>query len=196
VTLCVVVVVLAALCAGCGGSGSAIKQQQSLYRGADLSPAITAPGFALRDQAGHEVSLAARRGHWVLVTFLYTHCPDVCPVIAGNLNRVLKAQVARRIGLSVLAVSVDPKRDTATAVKRYVHEHRLVPAFRYLIGTRAQLAPVWHKYHVAVLAGTKKTVTHNAVTFLVDPQGKERLEYPGEVLTGDVLHDLGLLRQG
>jgi protein SCO1/2 len=185
---------LLALCAGCGSSSS--SGQGSRFRGTELTPPSPAPQFSLRDQSGRTVSLAAQRGHYVVVTFLYTHCPDVCPVIAGNLNRALATAAARRAGLRVLAVSVDPQRDTAAAVRRYVGEHRLLPAFRYLIGTRAQLARVWRAYHVAAQPGPKNTVTHSTFELLLDPQGRERLAYDSTMKTGDIVNDLMRIEAG
>jgi len=188
---------VAVLCAGCGGGGTAtVEQPVRLFRGAVVSPRVPAPAFALRDQSGQQVSLAAQRGRYVVVTFLYTHCPDVCPVIAGNLNTALKSPVARRAGLRVLAVSVDPRGDTAAAVRRYVRERRLLPTFHYLIGTRARLGRVWKAFRIAVLAGPQATVTHSTVQFLIDPQGRERLTYGSDVTAADVIHDLKRLERG
>jgi protein SCO1 len=187
---------LVLVAAGCGGGGgSAVKgPPPSRYRGTVLSG--PAPGFSLQDDAGKTVSLAGDRGHWVIVTFLYTHCPDVCPVIAGKLNAVLHTPLARHAGLRVIAVSVDPRRDTPAAVRQYAKERGLLPTFNYLIGSHAELAPVWRKYHIAVLPGPSGTVTHDSVEFLIDPQGKERLLYDkldlGN-LSADVEHDLGRL---
>jgi len=183
---------LLALCAGCGSASSERTPPQQ-FRGSELNPPAAAPGFTLRDDAGRTVSLAAQRGRYVVVTFLYTHCPDVCPVIAGNLNRALATPVARRAGLRVLAVSVDPARDTAAAVRRYVRERGLLPSFRYLIGSRPQLERVWRAYRVAAQAGPKSTVTHSTFELLVDPQGRERLVYDATLKTADLVHDLARL---
>jgi len=178
-------------CAGCGGN--AAKPE---FRGQELSPPQAAPSFTLTDQQGRRVSMASARGHYAVVTFLYTHCPDVCPVIAGNLNRALASATARRAGLRVLAVSVDPRRDTSATVRRYAREHRLRPAFRYLIGTRAELAPVWRAFHVAAAPGPAGTVSHSTFEILVDPEGKERLIYDSQATAADFVHDLALLQQG
>ena len=181
--------VLAVVAAGCGGS----KKPAVAYRGTDMNPPQAAPNFTLTDQSGRKVSLADERGHYAVVTFLYTHCPDVCPVIAGNLNRVLQMPIAHRTGLRVLAVSVDPKRDTPTAVKHFVAVHRLVPAFRYLMGTHAQLAPVWRSYHIAAAPLQNGTIAHSTFEILVDPQGRERLIYDAAATPADFAHDLAIL---
>ena len=178
---------LAAL-AGCGGSGA------PKLSGTPVSPPAAAPGFALEDQAGRTVTVAAQRGHWLVVTFLYTHCPDVCPLIAAQLDRAIGTPVGRRAGLHVIAVSVDPERDTLAAVRRYAVTHRLAPSFHWGIGTRAQLERVWRAYHVAALPGPRGTVTHSTFEILVDPEGKERAIYDSTIkaaqLTGD-LQQLG-----
>jgi protein SCO1/2 len=64
--------------------------------------------FALHDQDGQRVGLAGQRGPVVLLTFLYIHCPDVCPLVAGNLNVTLRALGPRRRHVRVLAITVDP----------------------------------------------------------------------------------------
>lgn len=177
-----------ALCAGCGGSKAPKFTAQ-----ATVLPSPAAPTFTLHDDAGHAVSLAAKPGHYVIVTFLYTHCLDVCPIIAGNLNRALKTPAAKQAGLTVLAVSVDPKGDTAAAVRTYIAERGLVPTFHYLIGSKAQLAPVWSRFHIGVEAGAKDEVGHTSAEFLIDPTGHERLLYGKGVQPGWIVSDLKTL---
>jgi protein SCO1/2 len=177
---------LLAVAAGCGGSGG----DRVALRGSDVPDHPAAPDLALRDQDGAEVTMAAQRGRWAIVTFLYTQCPDVCPVIAGNLNAALRSVPARPAGLRVLVVSVDPKRDTPAAVQRYARAHRLLPSFHWLVGSRAELAKVWRAYKVAVLPGPKGTITHSTFQLLVDPEGRERLVYDSTAQTADIVHDL------
>jgi len=168
------------------GSASAAT---SKLRGTPLSPPLSPPSFALRDQSRRVVRLTDFRGQWVVVTFLYTHCPDVCPLIATQLNLAL-----RQLGpdVHVLAISVDPKRDTPAAVRAFVRAHRLVSRFRYLTGTVKQLAPVWSGFHVAATPDGK-TVSHSAYELLVDPSGKERVLYDAQVKAADVVHDVRAL---
>jgi protein SCO1/2 len=182
-----IVLVLAAFCAGCGGSAKPV------FDGIVLTPPVTAPNFALRDQDGRTVALGAEHGHWTVVTFLYTHCPDVCPLIAANLNGALRSDAGRTAGLRVLAVSVDPARATRRAVHTYVITHRLAPSFHFLIGTSAQLEPIWAAYHVAAQPGPHGAVTHSTFEILIDPKGKERLLYDATITTADLVGDLSKL---
>ena len=183
--------VLILLCTACGAqtkhtvSAPATTQK----RGFVLKPPVVAPAFALRDQDRRLIGPREMRGHWYVVAFLYTHCPDVCPVIASNLGVALR----RLPDLRVLAISVDPKNDTRASVKAFLRDHNLPPRFRYVTGTRAQLAPVWARYHVAAVAGPKPIVSHSAFELLIDPQGRERVLYDAQVQASDVARDVGAL---
>jgi len=187
------------LSAGCGGSTPKAAVQgpvPSPYRGITVAEPVAAPNFALRDQAGKLVTMSSRRGRYTLVTFLYTHCPDVCPLIAEHVNTALRRLGAEANDVSVLAVSVDPKGDTPAAVKRFVAVHRLLPHFRYLTGTAAELRPIWKAYNVAADPDSGTTaVTHSAFVLLVDRQGVERLLYDSNVKPGDIVHDIDVLKE-
>jgi protein SCO1 len=191
-TLAVVAALIAVTCAGCGSAHPKVSgPSPSPYRGFLLKPPTTAPTFDLRDQAGRELGSQSERGHWFVVAFLYTHCPDVCPLIANN----LRAAMRKLPDLRVLAISVDPKGDTPAAVRKFISVHRLPAKFRYLTGTRAELAPVWAKFHIAAVGGPKGTVSHSAFELLVDPTGKERLLYDSSLHATYLEHDLPLLEK-
>ena len=93
----------------------------------------------------------------------------------------------------MLAVSVDPKGDTAAAVRRYEAQRGLLPEFRYLIGSRAALRRTWAAWHVLAVQRNPELVDHVAYTTLVDRAGKQRVLYDSQVKAGQVLHDLRVL---
>jgi protein SCO1/2 len=157
------------------------------------NPSLT-PAFALRDQAGRIVRLRAERGRVVLITFLYTHCPDVCPLTASNLNAALRVLGAQRSHVRVLAVSVDPRGDTPTAVRHFVAVHRLLPEFRYLTGSAATLRKVWAAYGVKSLrqAGESR-VDHTLYTLLLDKTLKARVLYDSTATPTAISHDVRVL---
>jgi protein SCO1/2 len=185
--------VLGLLCTACGSQKHAVSAPpKAKTRGFVLEPPVVAPAFSLRDQDGRSTGPSRMGGHWYVVAFLYTNCPDVCPVIASNLTVALR----RLPDLRVLAVSVDPKNDTPTAVKRFLRAHHAPARFRYVTGTHAQLAPVWARYHVAATAGPKPIVSHSAFELLVDPQGRERVLYDAQVQASDIARDVRALAGG
>ena len=187
---------LVAVLAGCGGSKAAETPTAPAKRfaGGELTPPKIAPPIALHAANGTPVTLAAQRGRYVLVTFIYTHCPDVCPLITKNLNAALRViGPSARTQVRVLAVSVDPVGDTPKAVKAYAREKHLFPQFRYLIGTRAELRRVWKAWHVLAVETKPDLVDHVAYTALVDTKGKERVLYDASVHATQVVHDLRVL---
>ena len=79
------------------------------FTGSLLSPVRQAPPIRLRSYLGQPVSLSQYRGKAVLVTFLYVHCPDVCPAIASAL-RVVRQQLGPEAKtMQIVTVSVDPR---------------------------------------------------------------------------------------
>ena len=190
--------VLAALLAGCGGTSTASSEAPpqttaKRFAGGELDPPRASPPIALHDAAGRPVTLAGQRGRFVLVTFIYTHCPDVCPLITQNLNSALRQLGSARKQARVLAVSVDPKGDTVAAVRRYAAQRRLLPEFRYLIGSRAALRRTWAAWHVLAVQRDPELVDHVAYTALIDRSGKQRVLYDSQVKARQVLHDLRVL---
>jgi protein SCO1/2 len=165
-----------------GGSGR--------FAGGELDPPQPTPDFTLTDQSGQKVSMGDQRGKLVLLTFLYTNCPDVCPLITQNLNEALQMLGAKRDDVRVLAVSVDPEGDTPKSVDEYAKAHHLLPEFRYLIGSRDELTKVWRAYDVAAVASDPELVDHTAYTMLVDRSGAGRVIYDASVKAKNVVHDV------
>jgi protein SCO1 len=149
-----------------------------------------APNFRLRDARGGVIDTRSLRGRPYAVTFLYTHCPDVCPAIADDLRDALRGTRA-----TAIAVSVDPHGDTPKAVQAFARTHRLPAAFHYAIGTRAALAPVWSAYFSSPQTGRGALTGHAAAVWLVDARGRLRAMYAGgaPINPSDLAHDLRAL---
>jgi protein SCO1 len=200
------VALLAALAASaCGGSAQShehgttgsltVSGGSGGFAGGELDPPQPTPDFTLTDQSGQKVSMADQRGKLVLLTFLYTNCPDICPLITQNLNQALQMLGAKR-EVCVLAISVDPEGDTPKAVEAYAKAHHLLPEFHYLIGSRQELTEVWKDYDVAAVASDPELVDHTAYTMLVDRSGEGRVVYDASVKAKDVVHDVDELLSG
>jgi protein SCO1 len=182
---------LLTVAAGCGSSStSSSAASHPGLEGLILRPAKPAPALALRNYTGQSVSLSHLRGKAVLVTFVYTHCPDVCPLIAQNLDRAVKSLGTDAKQVTILAVSVDPKGDTRPVVRTYVAERGLGPRFHYLLGTHSQLQPVWQAYNLLIVGRSLGVVDHSTYTLLIDRNGKPRLYYEPTAKMATILGDL------
>ena len=113
------------------------------------------------------------RGKPVVVTFLYTHCEDTCPVQAQTVRGALD-----QLGHDVpaIAVAVDPPRDTEASARAFLSEQRALGRIDFLLGTRAELKPVWDGFHIAP---QKAKSEHQARFTLVDARGYQRVGFPG-----------------
>ena len=195
-------IVSAGLLAGCGGSSpshatasvAASENTAALDAPAVLEPPASSPEIALRDSTGKLVRLSQYRGKAVLLTFIYDHCPDVCPLIVGDLHAALLKLGAQASKAQVVAVSVDPKGDTPSTVKAFLAAHDMTGRMEYLIGSLSQLAPVWRAYGVGV-GGTpdSREVSHTALVYGITGGGKRLALYPAELKPEWIVHDVPLL---
>lgn len=162
-----------------------------------------APDFRLTDQFGAPVSLAALRGKVVVLTFLYSNCPDVCPVTLGKFG-VVKGQLGSQADeVAFLAVTVDPARDDSAQLRRYLEAQRLDQQVQFLTGDRAALEAVWAAYRITVAqgptasgaaAGATYEVIHSDRIYLLDRDGCLQLLLRSTFAPQEMLVDLaGLL---
>jgi protein SCO1/2 len=182
---------LAAAVLAAGGAGDEEPTGGgSAFEGAVMPSGLRAPDFNLRNQDGERVSLRELRGRPVVVTFLYTTCEDTCPVQAQTVRGALD-----QLGhdLPAIAVAVDPPRDTARRARAFLSEQRVLGRMDFVLGTRAQLRPVWDGFHIQPQSVTQE---HQARFTLVDARGYQRVGYPAFAATPEALaHDLRLLER-
>ncbi|MQG69345.1 MAG: SCO family protein [SAR202 cluster bacterium] len=107
-----------------------------------------ASDFELTDQRGQTVSLEDLSGRPVVLTFVYTHCPDVCPLYLSRIRQALAGLEIPDKGISVIVVTVDPERDTVEHLERFAGSW---PAnWHFLTGRSAKVARVWSDYGIHV----------------------------------------------
>ncbi|MBI2207633.1 MAG: SCO family protein [Candidatus Rokubacteria bacterium] len=132
--------------------------------------ATLARDFALVDQHGASVSLAQFRGRPVVVTFIFGNCQTLCPLVVETLKRVPPG--AGRA--EVLLVSLDPWRDTPSALAGIARQWHLPPHFRVLTARRPDEAlAVADAFGVAHERDDRTgDITHPGLVFVVDADGR------------------------
>lgn len=187
------VIVIAAI-----GLSVAARDEPSTFIGTDLG-GDAAPDFRLANQFGSQVALSEQRGNVVVLTFLYTHCPDVCPLTATWLRQVHDQLGSDAKDVTFIAVSVDPERDTTEAAYAFSERFGMLDRWSYLVGTRQELEPIWKAYYIGVLPDPDghDEVMHNAPIYLIDRDGlRQSLHTTGgetEAIIGEVVHDIRVL---
>jgi protein SCO1/2 len=184
---CAIALLATTLLIGCGGDSRRLAAPQVLHGDAP------APGFALRNVDGRVVRLSQFRGHVVLLTFVYSHCADVCPLIVENLKAAQKHLGGRA---QIVAVSVDPRGDTPRAVRSFLRAHRMTGRMEYLIGSHRELARVWRRYRIAVAATPEdREVGHTGGVVGITASGRRRARYPPTFRPAWIVHDVPLLAE-
>ncbi len=126
-----------------------LKPSSERFAGTVLEPPLPAADFSLRDAGGSAFHMADARDRVVVLTFLYTRCNDVCPFIGAKLRAAADLLAADRSArVEFVVVSTDPEGDTPQQVAAYSKELGMEGRWRYLVGTKADLEPVWKAYYI------------------------------------------------
>lgn len=165
------------------------------FDGVRALPVKTAPEVALHNDEGKRVTLGSYRGKVVFLTFLYTHCPNVCPLIASSLHRAMELLGPRAAGVQLMAVSVDPRGDTPAAVKAFLAVHQLTHQMQFLIGSAGELSAVWKQWGVGAAReiDNPDLVAHTALVYGIGADGKIMTIYPATFEPKEIVHDVPLL---
>lgn len=158
------------------------------FEGAIRPPHIAPAPFDLPDQDGRMVRLADMRGRPVVVTFLYTHCTNTCPVTTAQIRGALD-QLGHDV--PVIAVSVDPRNDTSLAAKQFDTRQHMTGRMRWVMGSEAQLQRIWRVFGVQPQS---TGADHSASTVVLDGTGRQRIGFQTDQLTPEGLaHDIRML---
>jgi protein SCO1/2 len=173
----------------------AFKGRESPFKGALRPPGVRQSNFALENQDGKIVRIADERGKVVVLTPLYTHCEDSCPLVAQQVRGAIDdLSAGERKQVVAHAISVDPAGDTSQSAKSFLVDRRVSGYLDFLLGDRAELAPVWREFGFAPQLDSRE---HNSYVVLLNKQGYQRVGFPIEHLTPEGLrHDIELLLKG
>lgn len=159
-----------------------------------LNPPKPLPEFTLQDHDGAAFTRARLEGHWNLLYFGYTHCPDACPTTLADLNRfeMQLASLPEPARPRVYFISVDPQRDTPALLEKYAHYFN--PSFVGVTGTLDELHNLTGKLGVSFSYDPEDrtgdyAVSHSSVVFLVDPKGEETALYTPPLLPDRMVSD-------
>ena len=165
-----------------------------------FKPARPAPDFALRGSDGSEVGIGRFRGKVVALGFGYTSCADVCPTTLAYLAEARKKLGNAGKDFQVLYVTVDPERDSAQRLRKYMDAFD--PSFIGATGTAAQLAEVRKAYGITMtrepstVNPAEYSIHHSAFVYLIDRAGNLRAMMPFGVSADDIASDVKSLLNG
>jgi len=186
--LCVPFLLAVLLLGGCG------KGKDSPFHGIDLRDASWGRSLHLPDTDGVPRALTDFDGRYVLLTFGYTHCPEVCP-----LSLMKTAQVRRALGdaaerVQVVFVTIDPERDSPEVLQRYARAFdRDILVLR---GTSEQTRIAANSFRASfrkMVNDNGYAMDHTMLIYLIGPDQRLKLAFPHDTPGEQILADLKLL---
>jgi protein SCO1/2 len=169
-----------------------------LFKAGTLTPVMAAPEFALAGSDGKPVNLARFRGKVVLLAFGFSNCGEVCPITLATLAGARKKLGAAAADVQVVYVTVDPERDDAAQMKKFLGSFD--PTFVGGVGTRAQIDAAQKSFGISskknVNADGSYTIGHSSSIYMIDRKGGLRAVMPYGHPADDFVHDLKILLQG
>lgn len=141
-----------------------------------IGTALVGGPFSLTDQEGRKVTDKDFRGHYMLVFFGYTYCPDICPTELQVMSAALDNLGAKADDIQPIFISVDQQRDTPEVLKQYVTNFH--PRLVGLTGSAEEIASVARAYRVYFSKVENSSgpdaylMDHSTIMYLMDGQGK------------------------
>ena len=134
--------------------------------------------FILVDDEKGVFDLGSLTSRWSFIFFGFMYCPDICPTTLYDLSLVKKEMLATGINereIQFVFISVDPARDKAAQIQRYVKYFD--PDFVAATGSVGQLTNLTRQLGAPFRAEPETAeniyeVTHSSAVYLVDPLGQ------------------------
>ena len=150
----------------------------------------TVPDFSLIERSGRRVALAELKGKFWIANFIYTHCPDTCPIQSAQM-RDLQAEFADLEKLRLVSITVDPERDSTAVLSKYASRFGADPErWLFLTGEKTaihRLSQEGFLLGAAEIPQAKRpasgaTHTHSPRFVLIDAKAQIRGYYPSTEL--------------
>ena len=144
---------------------------------------IPVASFAGVDQLGREIDESVFRGEWTVLTFGFTNCPTACPIMHGELVRLMGKLEGAPV--QFVTVSVDPEHDTVERMRSYVERFEVShdrwrfvttgeigQVNRMVEGLGFFVSPIPDSEFALPHGGMMLNIEHPTRFFLVDPEGR------------------------
>jgi protein SCO1/2 len=168
------------------------------FQGVRVEPPRTIHPLTLLDQESRVTHFPLQQQGWQLVVFGYTHCPDVCPMTLHKTAQLLTELGEDSARVRIVFISIDSTRDDVRAMKEFVEkfDQRIVG----LTGDPESLQAAANAFDVLTRRYQGKTalaytLVHSSLLYLLDPEGRVRMMYPGGTGIDGMAADLRRLWQ-
>lgn len=166
----------------------------------DVIPNFEDANFSLVNEDSMAVSFPDDfKGQTSVITFIFTHCPDVCPVITANMKNI-QSELADTSNVQFIEISFDPQRDTPSILAKYKKLYQLNDQFSLLTGQPEEVDSLLSKLEITAIKTESDSLgqynmKHSNTMYIMDEEGRIRKEYPANVVPPkNVIEDLNKIR--
>lgn len=167
------------------------------WNGKDISGLMPELAFNLTNSEGNRYRPEDDAGQLRIMFFGFTNCPDVCPATMAQLSNAVSSMPERfHDDVTILFVSVDPKRDTPEKLNEYVNFFG--DNIKGLTADEKTLRQLAKRYRTTFGYGEPDEhgnydVSHSSAVYVFDPRGKARLLLRTQLSTDAIRQDLTAL---
>ena len=180
--------VLCLVLPGCTGP---LEEELDIFYGQDLpldDPEYDLEDFSLMNFDGNMTNLSDFEGQVLIVSFVYSRCPDVCPIVSANLRWVAE-QLPDDYGtnFSIIAITVDPWWDTSSVLADYAMRQAI--DWPHLTGEVEAMQPIWESFHVGLQTYLNTSATDENSTEENQTSGRHHPDYLVDHSTATIIID-------
>ena len=179
------------LCLMLPGCTAPIEDEIDIFYGQDLpldDPEYDLDDFSLMNFDGNMTNLSDYEGQVLIVSFVYSRCPDVCPIVSANLRSVAE-QLPDDYGtnFSIIAITVDPWWDTSSVLADYAMRQAI--DWPHLTGEVEAMQPIWESFHVGLQTYLNTSATEENSTEENQTSGRHHPDYLVDHSTATIIID-------
>lgn len=168
--------------------------ENPIVNGRAIEPSRPLRDFQLIDTKGKPFKMTNLIGQWTVLSFGFTHCPDICPATLAFYRDEIELLDDKKSKTQFVFVSVDPERDELDKLDQYVKAFH--PEIKALTGSEKQLrdfVKMFGAYFNKEGSGEGYQVAHTPYLFLISPDGHWKAFYVQPLGRGKVAMDLARL---
>ena len=179
------------LCLMLPGCTAPIEDEIDIFYGQDLpldDPEYDLDDFSLMNFDGNMTNLSDYEGQVLIVSFVYSRCPDVCPIVSANLRWVAEQLPDDYwTNFSIIAITVDPWWDTSSVLADYAMRQAI--DWPHLTGEVEAMQPIWESFHVGLQTYLNTSATEENSTEENQTSGRHHPDYLVDHSTATIIID-------
>ena len=157
-----------------------------------FKPPLEITNFNLHDvNKNKNFNKQSLKGHWNLIFFGYTDCPDICPNTMEIIKDIWNNLEKHYIPIKFIFITLNPEKDTDKAIRRFLLQYN--ENFIGLNGEKDQIILLKKSlgiYAKNTMQNGIDVINHSGVLLLINPQGKLKAIFSPPLISKNIKNDL------